>query len=211
MAVNVKKIFFQRVLICLMCIVQPQIGFAHQAHSHAPVDPNNVPNTTVVSLLKQVALYDQTGRHLSFEDLSGRPLLVNFMYTSCVEICGLQTYQLRNLQNLIADIPTKKRPLFVSISLDPDTDTSDKLRDYASRFSIDTEFWLFTSGDKSWIASLASALWIGDTTPSTDGQFDHRMILHLLDGDLEPIQRYRSNPIDLGYLASEIRNLAATI
>jgi len=183
-------------------------AFAHGTVPHAPVDPNNLPDS-LTSVRGEVVLYDQTGRRFLLNELKGRPVLVNFMYTSCVEVCGLQTFNLRKLHNLIVDIPTEERPLFLSISLDPDTDTSENLQNYARRFSIDTSTWLFASGNKSDISALSAALWIG-ATDHKDGIIDHRMILHLLDSDLAPVQRYKSNPMNLDHLEREIRSFVTS-
>lgn len=183
------------------------IAVAHQSASHIMPDPRKVPDKPVESLLEDISLFNQDGLVFSLTDLKGRPVLLNFMFTNCIEVCGIQTQQLKHLQEQLSSIATAHRPVFVSISLDTENDTSDVLLEYARRFSVQLDSWHFASGEKNSIDELATALWVGQQ-PRDDGQIDHRMILHLLDKNLELVQRYSADPIDIDRVAAEMTILA---
>jgi protein SCO1 len=66
-------------------------------------------------------------------DLHGKVVAVTFIYTACSEICPMLTQRMVHVQDQLgADFGTKVA--FVSISVDPEHDTQEALKDYA-------EFW----------------------------------------------------------------------
>lgn len=75
-----------------------------------------------------------------------------FFYSSCPDVCPLQSARMAHLQRDLADQPDVR---LVSISVDPEHDTPEVLRDYAQRFGADPERWLFLTGDKVAIHRLA--------------------------------------------------------
>ena len=93
-----------------------------------------------------VELRDEQGHPVRLQELlaDGRPLAVNFIYTSCTTICPVMTATFLQLQKDLATDP--QRPRFVSISIDPDLDTAPALRDYASRFGAS---WTFLTGQSA--------------------------------------------------------------
>jgi protein SCO1/2 len=62
----------------------------------------------------------------------GRPVVLNFIYTTCTTICPLSSHVLAELQAKLGDEASKVH--IVSISIDPEQDTPARLRDYAARY-----------------------------------------------------------------------------
>jgi protein SCO1/2 len=62
----------------------------------------------------------------------GRPVILNFIYTSCTSICPLTSQVFEQLQKRLAN---SRDPIhLVSISIDPEQDTPARLREYAKQF-----------------------------------------------------------------------------
>jgi len=62
----------------------------------------------------------------------GRPLVVNFIYTSCTTICPMNSQVFEQFQG---DLGAERKSVhLVSISIDPEQDTPAHLRKYASQF-----------------------------------------------------------------------------
>ncbi|HWY95457.1 MAG TPA: SCO family protein [Steroidobacteraceae bacterium] len=62
----------------------------------------------------------------------GRPVVLNFIYTSCTSICPLTSQVFEQLQKRIAN---SRDPIhLMSISIDPEQDTPARLREYAKQF-----------------------------------------------------------------------------
>ena len=89
---------------------------------------------------------------LRLEDLRGKVWVADFMYTSCVEVCPLQSAEMARLQAAFAGHGDLR---LVSISVDPERDTPAVLSDYADKFQADPGRWLFATGEPDAIARLA--------------------------------------------------------
>ena len=89
---------------------------------------------------------------LRLDDLRGKVWVADFMYTSCVEICPLQSAEMARLQTAFADYADLR---LVSISVDPEHDTPAVLSAYAEKFQADPERWLFATGEPDAVARLA--------------------------------------------------------
>src|SRR5499427_11064445 len=82
---------------------------------------NYFPNLPVVT---------QDGKTLRFYDdvLKGKIVVVNFMYTSCPDICGLTTARLLQAEEKLHAVVGKEL-FFVSLTVDPERDTPQKLKE----------------------------------------------------------------------------------
>ena len=89
---------------------------------------------------------------LRLDDLRGKVWVADFMYTSCVEVCPLQSAEMARLQTAFDDYADLR---LVSISVDPERDTPAVLSAYAEKFQADSERWLFATGEPDAIARLA--------------------------------------------------------
>ena len=113
--------------------------------------------------IPDVVLRDEQGRPVRLRELfaGDRPVAVNFIFTSCTTICPVMTATFLQLQHELADQPNK--PLFVSISIDPDFDTSSTLNAYAHKFGAD---WTFLTGDRADVLAVLQSFsaWRGSKT-----------------------------------------------
>lgn len=92
-------------------------------------------------------LTDQAGRPLRHADLAGKVALINFIYTSCTDICPGMTARMRAVQERLREAGlTPERVRLVSISVDPERDRPEVLAAYAARFKADTSGWHFLTG-----------------------------------------------------------------
>ena len=89
------------------------------------------------------SLVERSGSPVSAGDLRGRVWIADFIYTSCRDTCPLQS---RAMAALHADLRSYGDLRLVSITVDPLTDTPEKLAQYADRYGADRERWLFLTG-----------------------------------------------------------------
>jgi protein SCO1/2 len=120
-------------------------GDEHAAHRAMMTSPS-YQVTEARYDVPDVTLQDEHGRAVQLRELlSGdRPVAVNFIFTSCTTICPVMTATMLQLQRELTDQDVK--PLFVSISIDPDFDTVETLGGYARRFGAD---WTFLTGNRA--------------------------------------------------------------
>lgn len=101
---------------------------------------------TNVELVNQ---YGETMRLYS-DLLQGKVVLINTMYTTCTGICPVMSKSIEKIQEHVGD-RVGKDVYLISISVDPDNDTPEKLKAFADKFHAQRG-WYFLTGDKENIA-----------------------------------------------------------
>lgn len=89
-------------------------------------------------------LQDHTGSPLGGAWFDGHVTVVEFMFTSCPDICPALTTRMSEIQ---AHYAGQDRVRLLSISVDPKVDTPPVLAEYAARFGADATRWRFVTGD----------------------------------------------------------------
>ncbi len=72
----------------------------------------------------------------------GRPVVLNFIYTTCPGVCPIMSHTFSDLQERLGD--DRKKVHMVSISIDPEQDTPERLRAYAAKFSAGPQWQHYT-------------------------------------------------------------------
>jgi len=104
---------------------------------------------------------DGTPVRLDQELNDGRPVVVNFVYTSCTTICPMSSMEFESLQKRLGK--DRQRVHLVSISIDPEQDTPARLRQYAQQFHAGSGWDYYTSDAASSVkAQLAFGVYRGD-------------------------------------------------
>ncbi len=102
--------------------------------------------------LPPFSLQSQSGQSVSLESLKGKVWVANFIYTGCGATCPTQTQRMAFLQTLVPSEEVK----WVSITVDPETDTPARLKEYAERYHADPKKWFFLTGDTQSIQDVAT-------------------------------------------------------
>ena len=103
-----------------------------------------------------VTLVRDDGKRVSLpaELDDGRPVALNFVYTSCTTICPLTSQIFSQFQDRLGD--KRARVHLVSISIDPEQDTPARLRDYAKQYGAQPG-WDHYTGDFKVIGDVQRA------------------------------------------------------
>lgn len=140
-------------------------GLLEGSHGHKLGKTIQPPSYAKVKLL-DVELLDQEGRTVRFKSdvISDHLVIMNFIYTSCTTQCPLNSQVMAQVQQ---DLPENQRDLvrLVSLSIDPNTDTPERLKEYASRFKTGPN-WAWLTGSKPQVDKVLTAL--GVYTPDFD-------------------------------------------
>lgn len=145
------------------------VAIENPSPSHPPEDE---------AWLSRFELIERSGKAIKSEDLLGQPYVVSFFFSTCPSICVQQNQKLRELQDQFAGQGVR----FVAISVDPETDTPETLREYAARFGADQEQWLFMTGDLTYIRRIGAEIF----RQPVDKQFHtERFVLVDPQGEIE--------------------------
>ena len=181
---------------------------ARQAASHPD---KGALNAAGIILLPQsrawpnLPLLDQHGEVLPVSRLQGKWTLVFFGYTFCPDICPTTLAELRQL---LGSLPAEQRQQVqvLMVSVDPQRDTPQQLRDYLSYFDPD---YIGLTGQLDDIQQLANALSIpfipGDSSQE-NYTVDHSGNLALLGPDGRQ-QGFIRAPLNLAQLQQQLPKL----
>lgn len=124
-----------------------------------------------------VQLVTHEGRKVRFYDdvLKGKIVAVNFIYTSCGDVCPLDTAALRRVQKLVGK-RMGQDIFFYSITVDPKTDTPAVLKRYMENFGVGPG-WTFLTGRPEDIALIQRKLGIRPVSPRNLSSHDTRFVL----------------------------------
>jgi len=126
-------------------------------------------------------LETQDGRRVSFTDLRGRWLVVDFIYTRCPSYCSLLGGEFSQLQGALAGPLTQGKVTLLSISFDPVHDDPERLSDYLRRFGNHGVGWLAARpSDPASLIELEHAFGV-TVVPDGSGGFVHNAALEIVD------------------------------
>jgi protein SCO1/2 len=139
------------------------------AHDHHMAEVNTL--QIRARPIPDVSLTDQSGHQVRFSTdvLRQRPAIISFIYTRCTTTCPLVGATVATVTEKLHADPEKLA--IVSISVDPDYDTPDRLLDWRKLYG-DIPQWTLLTGPKREINQLLRAL--GAYSPNLE---DHSEIL----------------------------------
>jgi protein SCO1/2 len=97
-------------------------------------------------------LYDEEGKPFSLSELQGDIWIANFFFTTCADICPVMS---RNMAALHRSFDLVDDVTQVSITVNPEFDSSGVLMKYAEKFKANTSKWHFLTGTRAQITELA--------------------------------------------------------
>jgi cytochrome oxidase Cu insertion factor (SCO1/SenC/PrrC family) len=125
--------------------------------SETTPDSTNGSSAFSSSKIPDAQVLDQNGKQLNFYSdlIKGKTVAINFVFTTCTAICPSLTATFRRVQQDAAARGVDVK--LISVSVDPTTDTPERLNDYAAKFKAGPN-WTFVTGDKARIDSVLSGL-----------------------------------------------------
>lgn len=139
-------------------------GHEHEHHHHAMAESKpSVQRSEATYALPTLNLVRQDGKPVDFikEVDDGRPVILNFVYTSCTAICPVTSQVMAQVQEML--LKDRQRFHMLSISIDPEYDTPARLSAYAKKFGA-TPQWQFYSGTEKASVAMQKAfnVYLGD-------------------------------------------------
>jgi cytochrome oxidase Cu insertion factor (SCO1/SenC/PrrC family) len=118
----------------------------------------NVSGPTKTLMIPDVEVLDQDGHALHFYSdlIKGKTVAINFIFTNCTTICPPLAATFARVQKEMGE-KVGKDVNFISISVDPLTDTPERLKAWSARFKA-AAGWTFVTGSKPQMDKLLNAL-----------------------------------------------------
>ena len=152
------------------------------ARAHLPIPPKKgeIGRKEVKTSAPSFALTDQNGKKFQFQPAGGKPVLVNFIFTSCPDVCPLFTAKLAAIQRSLA-AEGRDNYLLLSITTDPARDTAVKMNEYAQAFKPDFRRWHFLTGSQKELVQVWKQFGVS-VQDHGNGQIQHTNLTTLIDG-----------------------------
>lgn len=131
-------------------------------------------------------LTDGAGNAVSLSDFKDKVVILHFVFTNCQDICPLHTSIIADIQKKINITPMKENVQFITITTDPENDTSDVLNKYGQSHNLDPLNWKFLTipqgAPESTTRELSNAFNV-KFEPIEGGQQMHGAVTHIIDKD----------------------------
>tara|TARA_R110002073_G_scaffold8207_7_gene45893 strand:+ start:180 stop:896 length:717 start_codon:yes stop_codon:yes gene_type:complete len=136
----------------------------------------------------------EEGETIELKDLKGNTLVVVMVYTTCTSACPRLAADMRNIEE---KIPTKyiDNVNFVLVSIDPETDTPKRLKEFAKENYMDGEQWTLLQGTESGVREFANVLAIKYKQISPL-DFSHSNIISVFDPQGELVHQQEGLGVD---------------
>ena len=119
-----------------------------------PIDPKRTLNMKPARPLTDFKFVERSGEPVGLADLEGEIFVINFFFANCPASCLRLNQTVAALQQEFKDADVR----FVSITVEPTTDTPERLQTYAAQFGADPVRWWFLNAPLADVQDLGDAL-----------------------------------------------------
>jgi len=166
-----------RIALVLALVVLASLMLA-QPHD-APVSAAQPPPLPRIAPAPEFTLTSQDGAQVTLADFRGKVVAVTFIFTLCTQTCPVLTPMMSFVQDRLgADFGTKIA--FVSITVDPERDTPEVLKEYAQAFGANLAGWSFLTGAPATIQDVTRRYGVY-ASKAGNGDVDHTFLTSIVD------------------------------
>jgi len=119
-----------------------------EPHDHSHMSNTAESSSPAQKYFTDVELINQDGKKVHFysDVLKGKTVIVNAFFTSCTSVCPPMNRNMEKIQEALGD-RVGRDVFLVSMTVDPETDTPARMKEYAKKFHAGPG-WLFLTGKK---------------------------------------------------------------
>jgi protein SCO1 len=145
----------------------------------APQHSSQEPPLPKIAPAPEFALTSQDGAQVKLANFRGKVVAVTFIFTLCTATCPVLTPMMSFVQDRLGgDFGAKIA--FVSITVDPERDTPQVLKEYAQAFGANLAGWSFLTGAPAAIRDVTSRYGVY-ASKSKNGDVDHTFLTSVID------------------------------
>ena len=136
----------------------------------------------------------QNGEEIELKDLQGKVVVMVMIYTTCKAACPRLVADMRNIEK---QVPEEKKDdvQYVFVSIDPETDTPERLKAFSKENEMEDEKWLFLRGTEADTREFAAVLAVNykEISPM---DFSHSNIISVFDQRGEMVHQQEGLGVD---------------
>ena len=135
-----------------------------------------------ISVVQPFAFLNQDGQRITDKDMEGKVYVAEFFFTTCTGICPRMNNNMRTVYERFKD---EKDFRILSYTCDPERDSVAQLKKYSDTLKVNTTKWIFLTGRKDSLYTLARNSYTIDdpanNVNSIDDQFLHSQLWALVN------------------------------
>ncbi|MGM1428583.1 SCO family protein [Sphingobacterium lactis] len=191
MKLRMKYLGWVACVVGLLLGCQPKSGDTQTAKKQ-PVVTEDLSDLSVYHLPAHWT--NQDGEQMELKDLQGNVVVVAMIYTSCKAACPRLVADMRHIEKTI-DTKHRDRVKFLLVSIDPETDTPEKLKQFAIDNEMDGQQWLFLRSNENDTREFAATLAVNYKKISPI-DFSHSNIISLFNPGGELVYQQEGLGVD---------------
>lgn len=150
----------------------------------------------VIGPAPEFNLTNHENKKISNQEYKGKVYVLEFFFTSCPTICPKMNQSMMQIEKTFFGNPNFG---IASISIDPNHDTVEVLKQHRKLLGVQSSDWHFLTGDKKYIMNLSNKgfnLYAGENNKAKGG-FEHSGLFALIDknGNIRCRRDQYGNPI----------------
>lgn len=151
----------------------------------------------------------QDGKNIELKSLRGNVLVMVMIYTTCKAACPRLVADMRNIESKL-DKTTKKNVKLILVSIDPVTDTAQKLKSFAIANKMNQDPWIFLRSTEDNTREFAAVLAVNYKQISPM-EFSHSNIISVFNPSGELIYQQEGLGVDNDKTVTKINEEAKKI
>jgi protein SCO1 len=200
---NQASIRLARALIALAMLTAPVCVSGCQKQAQDAGERAGFAVRNASDCLPNITLLDQHGQKVSLASLKGKPVLFDFIYTTCPGPCLMLTSRMKLIANQLGSTLGPEVRL-VSITVDPEHDQPPQLLTYANGQGAN---WLFLTGTPKQIDDVMGHFGL-IRQREADGTVDHVLEFFLVGADGRALLQYMGEKADPKIVAGDLEQAA---
>lgn len=135
-----------------------------------------------ISIVQPFSFINQNGKPVTDKDVEGKVYVAEYFFTTCPGICPTMN---TNMKRVYEQFKNEKDFLILSHTSDPERDSVSTLKKYADSLGVNTAKWIFLTGRKDSLYSMARVSYTIDdpanNLKSIEDQFLHTQFWALVN------------------------------
>jgi protein SCO1/2 len=135
-----------------------------------------------ISVVQPFAFINQDGKIVTDKDVEGKVYVAEYFFTTCRGICPRLNTNMKKVYERFKD---EKDFVILSHTSDPETDSAQQLKKYADSLGVNTSKWIFLTGRKDSLYTMARISYTIDDPANNlrniDDDFLHTQYLALVN------------------------------
>jgi protein SCO1/2 len=157
---------------------------------------NGGKSLVTIGQVPKFELIDENNKKITDKDYLGKVYVVEFFFSTCPSICPIMN---KNMIEIEKDFADNKNFGIASVTINPENDTPQVLKDHKEALGITSPNWHFLSGDKAYILDIANKGFnlYAKQNDKIAGGFEHSGYFALVDknGKITSRKDAQNNPI----------------